>query len=148
MNKAEQISHTGVIRNISRDTIYVAIISESACASCHAKGYCGVSDTKEKIIEVRNTPELNHKVGECVNLVMQRSMGLKAVFYGYFLPFIILMLTLLGTLNATDNEGLAGLMALLVLLPYYLALYMLREKLKSKFEFKIDAIVTATNNNK
>jgi sigma-E factor negative regulatory protein RseC len=137
MNKDDQISHTGIIRTISKDTINVAIISESACASCHAKGFCTASDMKEKTIEVRNTDHAEHKVGECVNLVMQRSMGLKAVFYGYFLPFIVLMATLLGTMNITNNEGLSGLFALLVLAPYYFALYLLREKLKSKFEFSL-----------
>jgi len=137
MENEGQISHTGRISEMSNDRISVTIVSESACAGCHAKGFCGVADSKEKIIEMKNTGNHEHKVGDCVKIVMQKSTGLKAVFYGYVLPFIILMATLLGTLNTTGNEGLAGILALLVLAPYYLALYMLRDKLKSKFEFKI-----------
>ena len=139
MKKEDQISHSGIIREITNSTISVSIISESACAACHAKGFCNVSDMKEKTIEVRNTGDNDHKVGECVNLVMQRSMGLKAVFYGYVLPFLIMMATLLVTMGATDNEGLSGLFALLILAPYYFSLYLLRAKLKSKFEFRIRA---------
>jgi sigma-E factor negative regulatory protein RseC len=139
MENEVHISHTGRINEITRDSISISIISESACAACHAKGFCGAADSKEKVIEVKNTGINEHKVGDCVTIVMQKSMGLKAVFYGYILPFIILMATLLGTLNATNNEGLAGLLALLVLVPYYFSLYLLREKLKSKFEFRISA---------
>jgi sigma-E factor negative regulatory protein RseC len=139
MEKEGKISHSGRINEITRDKISVTIVSESACAACHAKGFCGVADSKEKVIEMKNTGTTEYKVGDCVNIEMQKSMGLKAVFYGYILPFIILMATLLGTLNATNNEGLAGLFSLLVLVPYYFALYMLREKLKAKFEFKISS---------
>jgi sigma-E factor negative regulatory protein RseC len=138
MENKELISHTGRINQITTNRIFVTIVSESACAACHAKGFCGVSDMKEKVIEIKNPGNFEHKIGECVTIVMQRSTGLKAVFYGYILPFIILMVTLLGTLNATNNEGLAGLFALLVLAPYYFALFMMREKLKSKFEFRIE----------
>lgn len=139
MNTGDQITHTGRINQITPNSILVSIVSESACAACHAKGFCGAADMKEKEIEVRSTGNEEHKIGECVTIVMERSMGLKAVLYGYILPFIILMATLLGTLEATSNEGLAGLFALLVLAPYYFALYMMREKLKSKFEFRIAA---------
>ncbi len=139
MNKGDQITHTGRINQITPTWIFVTIVSESACSACHAKGFCGAADMKEKIIEVKNPKNEELKPGDSVTIVMQKSTGLKAVFYGYILPFIVLMATLLGTLNATNNEGLAGLLALLVLVPYYFALYMMRDKLQSKFEFKIDS---------
>ncbi len=139
MNKEDQITHTGRINQITPTRIFVIIVSESACSACHANGYCGAADMKEKIIAVENPKNEDRNTGDCVTIVMQKSTGLKAVFYGYILPFIVLMATLLGTLNTTNNEGLAGLLALLVLVPYYFALYMMREKLQSKFQFKIDS---------
>jgi sigma-E factor negative regulatory protein RseC len=137
MNIENQITHTGRINQITQTRIFVSIVSESACAACHAKGFCNVSDMKEKIIEVKNPVNGEHKTGDWVTITTKQSMGLKAVFYGYILPFIVLMATLLTTINTTGNEGLAGLLALLVLVPYYFALYLMREKLKSKFEFRI-----------
>ena len=136
--KEDNIRHRGIISEIDHDTIHVTILAESACASCHAKGYCGVADQKEKVIEVKRNRNSNHQIGDYVSVMMQRSLGLKAVLYGYFLPFIILLLTLIVSLEQTGNEGMSGLIAILVLVPYYITLYFLRDKLKNKFVFKLD----------
>ncbi len=119
MSNEKNISHYGIISRITDDIISVAIVSESACASCHAKGYCNVSEVQEKIIEVPNTGDGEHKVGESVIVVLKRSLGTKAILYGYFFPFVLMVVTLLVSMNISGNEGLSGLLALLVLVPYY-----------------------------
>lgn len=131
------ISHKGVISEIDRDTISVTILVESACASCHAKGMCTIADTAEKVIEVRNRKPGQFKVGDNVQVAMKKSLGLKAVFYGYLLPFLVLLFTLLLVYESTGSEATAGGIALLILLPYYFGLYMLRDRLKARFEFDI-----------
>jgi sigma-E factor negative regulatory protein RseC len=145
MSSEKQISHYGIVNKVTKEHISVSIVSESACASCHAKGYCNVSEIQEKIVEVPNTGDNEHQVGESVIVVLKRSLGTKAILYGYFFPFVLMMITLLTTMSITDNEGIAGLSALLVLVPYYFGLYLLREKIKSKFEFKIENYAPNTN---
>jgi len=141
------IKHQGIISEINTETIKVSIVAQSACASCHAKGFCSAADMQEKIIDVRNTGKINQKVGDFVTIVMQQKLGIRAVLYGYFLPFVLLMITLVAALSYFDNEGIAGLASLAVLIPYYLALFMLRDKLKKQFEFYIEKNNFATNLN-
>ncbi|HPE34987.1 MAG TPA: SoxR reducing system RseC family protein [Bacteroidales bacterium] len=131
------IMHRGIVKEIDNDVIRVSILSMSACASCHAKGYCTLADQKEKIIEAPNPHSAHFKIGDHVNVTMKKSMGTKAVFYGYFLPFILILSVLLIIYELTGNQGLAGLLALAVTLPYYAALYFFRNKLKSGFKFEL-----------
>jgi sigma-E factor negative regulatory protein RseC len=135
----EIVRHKGIISEVNETVIKVNIIAQSACASCHAKGYCGVADMKEKVIEVRNVGHNEQKAGDFVNVTMKKKQGLKAVFYGYFLPFIILLATLIIT-SGYMNEGLAGLIALSVLIPYYILLYFFRDRIKNDFEFEIEQL--------
>lgn len=133
----DSIIHPGVIQDIDNRKIYVKIMSQSACASCHAKGACSVADIEEKIIDVTNNHSKQYKVGDVVNLSMERSLGIKAVLLGYLVPFIVLVLTLIVMLSVTNNELLSGLLSLVVLIPYYIILYLLKDRLQKTFEFHI-----------
>jgi sigma-E factor negative regulatory protein RseC len=135
--KNDLIQHQGVVSQIDSEVIKVTIVAQSACASCHAKGFCGAADMQEKIIEVKKQGNHDQKVGDFVTIAMKRKLGNKAVLYGYFLPFLLLLITLMFALNYFNNEGLAGLTSLGILIPYYLGLYAFRNKLKETFEFHI-----------
>ncbi len=136
----EKVLHAGVIQDVSENKITVAIINASACSSCHAKGACLASDMKEKEIEIYNFSG-NYHPGQHVNIVGSASQGFKAAFYGYVLPFILVFTTLIISILLTQSEGLSGLLALAILIPYYASLYFFRNKIKSSFEFEIAAII-------
>lgn len=57
--------------------------------------------------------------------------------YGYFLPFILVIISLLIIYKITKNQAVAGLISLTILIPYYIILYFLRKKMKSSFLFAI-----------
>ncbi len=139
MQQDDLVKHDGVISEITSDLIRVSIVAQSACASCHAKGFCGAADQQEKVIDVKKQAYNDQKVGDFVTVTMKRKLGNKAVLYGYFLPFVILLITLIGSLSVVDDEGMAGLIALGVLVPYYFVLYTLRDKLKASFEFQLES---------
>ncbi len=84
------IIHPGIIERISGDKVFVRILSQSACSSCHAKGACTIADVEEKIIEAELDPSENRKPGEEVMVKMEESLGHKAVLMGYVLPLIVL----------------------------------------------------------
>jgi sigma-E factor negative regulatory protein RseC len=92
---------------------------------------------KEKVIEVKNDHKFDLKAGESVNLVMTQSMGNKAVILGYFIPFVLVLMTLL-ILSGLLNELWAGLISLSVLVPYYIILSLFKDRLSKTFEFKIE----------
>lgn len=139
----EKILHDGVVQQVSENKITVVIVNASACASCHAKGACISSDMKEKEIEIVRFSGEYH-VGQHVNVVGTTSQGLKAVLLGYLLPFLLVIITLLSGISITKSEGFAGLLSMLILIPYYGILYLYRNSLKGSFEFEISAIINPT----
>lgn len=115
--------------------VRVNILSKSACSSCHAKGSCNVSDTSEKIIDVTDSRVFS--IGEQVEVLFSGNTGMKAVLFGYFLPFIIMLLALIAYLSFIKNELLAGIITIGTLAVYYLILMTFRSKLKRIFTFSI-----------
>jgi len=138
MSAKENITHPGIIDKISSDSVFVKILAMSACSSCHAKSMCSVAEIEEKIVEVKKEDGREYQEGQNVTVAMQKSLGGKAVFLGYLLPFLLLIGVLILVLSLTGNEGIAGLSAIVVLIPYYWLLYMLRNRLKKTFSFRIE----------
>ena len=134
----DAIKHSGIIKKIDNNFYYVSIVAQSACAACSVKGACNISDINEEIVEVPKVNQTTHTVGDKVNVVMQKSLGTRAVMLGYFLPFLLVLLTLIVTLNIFKSQGLAGLISLGVLVPYYMLLYFNKDRLKKTFTFKIE----------
>lgn len=138
MHPTEKISHQGIVSKIQSGIIEVKIVSSSACSSCHAKGGCGMAETEDKLVEVEAPSEHKLEIGDTVNVVMQKELGLKAVFWAYFLPFILVIIVLTGVYIYTNKEGLSGLVALASVIPYYIGIYYYRSHLQSKFIFSIE----------
>jgi len=137
MKQAEQIEHKGIIKDIIGRKLDVSIIPESACAKCSVKGSCSVSEEDEKIIEVYVDNPNDYKNGEEVEVFYQRSLGFRALFLGYLMPFLILIVSLITLTTFTQNELLSGMVSLLLLFPYYLTLYLSKDKIKKTFRFSI-----------
>jgi len=137
MSSNQKIEHPGIIERIENDCVFVKITSQSACASCHAKGMCNMTEMEDKIIEVIKEKNKAYSIGQEVTVVLEPSLGTKAVILGYFLPFLILLLTLIIALQILSNEWQAGLLALFVLIPYYAVLYFNKDRLKKTFTFNI-----------
>lgn len=136
--KPTLIEHLGRIDAVTPNDIRVVIISQSACASCHAKGACSASDVSEKIVVVSKTNH-NFLVGETVKVLLKQSLGFKALFLAYILPFIVVV-TALFIFSSIVSEGIAGILALLSLIPYYAILYFFKNKISKQFNFDIEKI--------
>ncbi len=138
MGNKSRIEHIGIVSELGNKLILVDLSVKSACAACHAKGVCGV-DSAQKTVEVR-TDKTSFNVGDVVNVIMQESLGMKALFLGYILPFIVLVAGLFVFLEIGFNELISGLISISMLLPYYLGLYFLRDRIKREFNFDIEKI--------
>jgi sigma-E factor negative regulatory protein RseC len=129
------VSHLGIISDISKEIIEIAISESVHCASCHAKSACGLAETTTKIIRVPNKGK-SFTLNESVRIVMSNNTGLKAVFFGYVLPFILLFVVLFVS-SVFVKEWQAGLLALFVLIPYYLFLYFNEKVIKKVVKINI-----------
>jgi len=136
MANLNTIDHEGIIDYVDGNVAKVRIISQSACASCHARSVCGASDQKEKFLDVP-VNGMTLKNGEKVKVLMARRLGMKAVALGYIYPFILVMVLLFTLSSAGLGELRSGLTAVASLVPYYLVLYFTRKKVESKFTFSI-----------
>ena len=134
-NYNEGISHPGVVSKISKDRVEISILGNIHCEACNAKSACGVSETETKIVEVPNNDN-SLKINQQVEIVLRNSLGLKAVFYGYVLPFLLLFVVLFVS-SIYIKEWQAGLLALFVLIPYYLILYFNEKTLKKTFSISV-----------
>ncbi|MBQ9463510.1 MAG: SoxR reducing system RseC family protein [Bacteroidales bacterium] len=131
----EEITHKGRIVAIDPEITTVEIIAEAACASCHAKGICGLGEEKVKQIMVRTSAWNPHSVGDEVEVVLKKAMGYKAVFIAYGLPLVVLFVTLLLLTRIGAGELYAGLGALGAVALCYLVIFLFRNKLSKEYSF-------------
>jgi sigma-E factor negative regulatory protein RseC len=129
------VKHTGVISNITDETITVSLKGNMNCDACNAKAACGVSESNEKEIKIVNTDQ-SFQVNEGVDIVLQKELGLKAVFWAYIFPFILVFTVLIVSSNFL-KEWIAGLAALFVLIPYYLMLHFFNDSFERIFKISI-----------
>ena len=135
------IKHLGIVENINGSRLKVKIVQSSACSACSVKGHCSASETKEKIIDVYNKNNVPCQVGERVMIVGTTSMGMKAVLLAFVLPFIVLLLALIISLKLTGgDEAVSALVSLGTLVPYYLIIYICRNRLSRSFMFILESI--------
>lgn len=129
----EEIDHIGVVDRIEGDKVYVRVMQQSACAGCHAKGVCSSTDTKDHLIE--SSSKYSLRVGDSVSVSGAKQQGLKAVFWAYVFPFLLILMVLIVGNSLILDEVISGLSALAILVPYFILLRIFRAKLESKFVF-------------
>lgn len=136
MSATTTIQHKGFVESVSKEGIRVKFTSLSACADCHAKGICSASDMKDKEVLIRNNAD-NYKAGEAVDIIMSLGQGSQAVLIGYVYPFLLFLLSLLILSASGLTEVQAGLISIVILVPYYAGIYIFRKKINQKFNFSI-----------
>ena len=134
----ENISHEGVITKISDDILEIKIIAQSACAACHAKSACTMSDQAEKVLTVPRPKDKEFTLMQKVNVTMAVGQGNKAAVLAYLLPIVLLLAVLFTCLGLGLSEGLSALISIAALVPYYFVLYLRRDKLKKRFEYIVE----------
>ncbi len=131
------IKHSGIISEITGKTVKVRVRPEAACSGCRARGSCSIGENEDRIIEVFTSPDEQYRTGEKITVLLEQSHGLKALALGYIVPFLILMTVLTTLVSFGVNEGLAGILSLLSLVPWYGGLSFFRHRLKREFSFRL-----------
>ena len=133
----ETIEHSGIVEKIDGGHVVVKIMQTSACATCKAKSFCASNENKEKRVDVYNcSSSLN--IGDEVVVCASASMGWQAIALAFVAPLVVMVAAVVVTLAITDNEPMAALVGIASLVPYYLLLYMFRNKLTRKMTFWIE----------
>jgi positive regulator of sigma E activity len=135
---SNKIKHAGVVDGVEGECVRVRILQSSACSACKVAAHCNASETKEKIIDVMDADASHYQKGDQVMVVADTAVGFRASLYGYLLPLILMVVTLVGVLAATHSEGLAAVSALGILMPYYVLLFLMRNKLRNRLSFTLE----------
>ena len=134
---AHDIRHDGIIESIEGRHIRVRILQTSACGACQIAAHCRASEMKEKIVDVESDPK-GLSVGQAVVVSTTDSVARRALMVGFGLPLVLLLVVLVATFLITHDEEVAGLVALCSLVPYYVVLWMARERISRNVAFGIE----------
>lgn len=147
-NMSNQILHEGKIISIDGAHLRVSIVQQSACASCKIAGACMASESKVKEVDVWTADTAPYAVGQTVTVAVSSSVGAWAVVVGFVVPAVIVVLGVVAALLVTApgsllpvappyDQAVAALAGLALLIPYYIALYMARDKIRRRVTFTI-----------
>lgn len=129
--------HKGIVKEIKDGILYVKIDQQSSCSSCSSRNSCFSPNKNELLVEVNSKGE-NYNIGDEVEIIGAASIGFLAVFYAYFLPLVILVAVLFGSMRLFKIEDwLAIIFSFAALSAYYMVLYAFRNKLKRKVKFEL-----------
>ena len=132
------ISHSGVVERVEEGCVHVRIVQTSACAACKVASHCNAAESKVKVVDVFGCDTTKYATGQEVTVWASRDVANRALLLGFGVPFLLLVCVLLIALRFTANEGVAALLALGSLVPYYFALWLLRDRIQRGISFQIE----------
>ena len=142
MNTNDCIEQKGIIEEVTGNRIRVRMKLMSACENCKTKSICNIIDIQNNSIDIINKSK-NYSIGDEVNIRITKSHGYKALFLGYILPFLLVLLFLIIFSGFGFNEILTGIISLSVLAIYYIILYYFRGSIRKAFIFTLRKAGTA-----
>ena len=123
---------------IENDSMKVRIVQTSACAACKVASHCNAAESKVKIVDVFGCDTTNYSTGQEVTVWASKDVANKALLLGFGVPFLLLVCVLMIALRLTASEGVAALVALGSLVPYYFVLWLLRDRIQRGISFQIE----------
>ena len=140
MKDSGEVEHSGTVVEVGPETVTVQIEGKAACAGCHARGGCSLSGDDIKLIEVPLGMELlaaGVEKGDEVVVTLKSTLGLKAVWLAYVAPLALLLAAIFTASLFNIPELYVGLIALGVVIFYYIVLAIFKDKLSRVFTFSV-----------
>ena len=134
-----EIEHEARIVKIEPAKITVEIENAEACAGCSAKNICNNAQCREKQVEIPVYNAEPYSLDQKINVVMSEENGFRAVVFAYLIPLLLLLGVLFGGVYAGMSEIKAGILSVIVLIPYYFILFLSRKYFAAKIHFTIKA---------
>ena len=132
----DKVFKQGVVTKIVENKVWVAFDSCSGCQNCQMNKFCTETKQKEVVVEV---DEQDHfQIGEKVVVISEVKEGLKAVVLGYLLPLVLMVGCVLVMSAAGYEDNISGISGIIVLIPYYFGVFLLKDRLKSAFTVRVE----------
>ena len=119
MQNEDHITHQGFVTDIRQNEAHITLVEAKACGGCHMRDFCSEATDDDKHICV---PSDDLHVGDQVRIAITPHAGLRATFWAYVMPFLLMLSTLVVCKWLTLSDQLSALFALAILVPYFLSL--------------------------
>ena len=133
-----KITHSGVVESVSDRLVRVRIVQAAACAACKVAGHCTASESKVKIIDVFTSDPSSYAKGDAVTVSVSEGSARKALMVGFGLPFVVMVAAVFITMWLTTDETMSALAGLAALVPYYMLVWLLRDRIGGSVTFGIE----------
>ena len=133
----KRIRHKGIIDSISGCKASVRIVRASACSSCEAKSTCRGHGVKDFIVNVTDEVLVGMSAGDAVTVEIPCSAGRHAVFVGFVVPLLLVVVSMSVIALLGGGDVPAVLAAIGVLAMYYCGLYVARQRLDRHFHVSV-----------
>lgn len=129
------------MESVKEGLVRVRILQASACSACKVASKCHTAESKEKIIDVTvdGHEAFNWKKGQAVTVCTSGTMAGRALLLGFGVPLLIMLIVLVATLAAGCSEGMAALLMIASLIPYYIGLWLFRNRIARTISFQIES---------
>lgn len=129
------------MESVKEGLVRVRILQASACSACKVASRCHTAESKEKIIDVTvvGHEAFNWKKGQAVTVCTSGTMAGRALLLGFGVPLLIMLIVLVATLAAGCSEGMAALLMIASLIPYYIGLWLFRNRIARTISFQIES---------
>ena len=139
MERNQRIAtHDGTVTAVKKNIVDVQIVATSACAACAAHAKCGFAESKNKTVSIPSANWQRYHVGDSVRVCIDQSRGMLAVWIAYILPAILMLGVIIGLSAAGASEGIVAVAALAALALYVLLLYLIRQRIESRFTLTVE----------
>ncbi len=127
----EYFEQSGLILSTGNGQVKVSI-QGAGCSACH-KSLCMLGDSKAKELEIM-VHDNAFNTGDEVIVRISPSSGYTAVGMLYLVPFLFMITTLWVLTTLRYTEFIAGLSSLMILIPYFSIVFLMRKRLHHKCE--------------
>lgn len=113
------------------------IVRASACSSCEAKSTCRGHGVRDFVVDVADEALVGMNVGDAVTVEIPRSAARHAVFVGFVVPLLLVVVSMSVIALLGGGDVPAVLAAIGVLVIYYCGLYVARQRLDRHFHIRV-----------
>lgn len=89
-----------------------------------------------RVVEIA-TERHDLDIGQRVVVIVESTPGNRAVMFVFILPAVLFCVIFFGLKDVTDSEGLAGLLAVFTLIPYYTIFWVITSRSQGMVKMKI-----------
>lgn len=131
------VKHRGRVENIDDKRVWVSISSGGDCGGCPAAKLCHTTGGSTNTIEIDVPNPHQYNIGDTVTVEGSERLHRKAIRLVTLYPTLAIIASMVGVFVVTGSETAAAVTGIAVMLIFFIALFLCRNRLAREFVFNI-----------